>query len=818
MFLRPASPLVVTGLALAAGALMLAAYAQGGVFWPLGFVALVPWLVLLSRAATLGRTLLLAWVMTLLLVLAGYYWFGFAIARFTGSGPVAGMAVLLLAAPLLQPQLMAFAMTRHVVGRHRGALAGVLAGAAVWVGVEWAVLKPLGDTLAHGLYPALRLRQSADLVGTAGLTLMLLLANEAWLALATGHTARRTRGRRAVLVPQVVALVFALLLPLLLATYGHAALSRALPAGAPPLRIGLVQANLTDLEERRRSQGSYEAVRELLDLHFAMSYDAIERQRADAVLWSETIYPTTFGQPKSEAGAALDNDIRAFVDAARVPFVFGTYERDALGEYNAAALVEPGRGLLAHYRKTRLFPLTESVPAWLDGPVLRRALPWAGNWQPGSGARVLPLRLRDGREVPVQVLICRDDVDPGLAIDAARQGAQALLTLSNDAWFSDHPIGARLHQAAAAFRSIETRLPQFRVTTNGYSAAIDATGEVRAGALMNERSLVMGELPVPVPPRTLMVAWGDWVGPAALAALGLLLAGPPLVRWLAREGHAPVLPMHVVLLPPAARVAGGALRAIARLGLLGLGLALLFDDDLRGRTLAQLRWTGALVLAPELAALCLLAAFRSRVSLTPGLLTLTRGAQRLELPLASLVAVRAWRWPWPSAGLSLRLADGAAYPLGLALRHADALARALAAAGGPAAEVGSAYAQAQGGVARGRWAHPLLKFGLLPLVLAVPAFHLHQHIAYGSGVGEYLTFGLAAYFQAFVLWWAAWSVGVLLAATALRGVVEAVAWLAARWQPGLALAWRRGLERGATGLLWLGLPAWLALRLVVSAG
>ena len=39
------------------------------------------------------------------------------------------------------------------------------------------MLKPLGDTLAHGLYPALWLRQGADLVGTAGLPLLLLLAN-----------------------------------------------------------------------------------------------------------------------------------------------------------------------------------------------------------------------------------------------------------------------------------------------------------------------------------------------------------------------------------------------------------------------------------------------------------------------------------------------------------------------------------------------------------------------------------------------------------------------------------------------------------------
>ena len=45
--------------------------------------------------------------------------------------------------------------------------------------------------------------------------------------------------------------------------------------------------------------------------------------------------------------------------------------------------------------------------------------------------------------------------------------------MSNDSWFTDYPVGARLHLAVAAFRSIETRLPQVRVTTNGLSAVIE---------------------------------------------------------------------------------------------------------------------------------------------------------------------------------------------------------------------------------------------------------------------------------------------------------------------------------------------------------
>ncbi|MBT9595958.1 MAG: apolipoprotein N-acyltransferase [Vitreoscilla sp.] len=799
-------------LGLLGGALLLAGYAHGGPGWVLGFVALVPWLWVLDRTRSLAGTLLAGLAMTLLLVLAGLSWFGPAIGRFTSLGAGPGWAVLLLAAPLLQPQVLVFTLLRRAVrGRHGPAL-GALAGAAAWVGSEWLWLKPLGDTLGLGLYPSAHLRQAADLGGTAGLTVVLLLTNEALNAV----LARRAQGARALAAP----LALAVLPPLLLAAYGQVVLSRPAVPGEPMLRIGLVQANITDIEARRRVQGGYEVVRELLDTHFAMSYDAVERQHADAVLWSETIYPTTFGQPKSEAGAEFDREILAIVDAARVPFVFGTYERDAGAEYNAAAVVEPGRGLVGFYRKTRLFPLTESVPAWLDGPLLRRWLPWAGTWQAGDGARVLPLRLRDGREIPVQPLICRDSVDPALVIDAARLGARALLTLSNDAWFSEQPLGAEWHQAVAAFRSIETRLPQFRVTTNGFSAVIDATGAVHASAAMNERTLVVGALPVPVPPRTLMVAWGNWVGPTALVALLLGWGAGPLLRRLTaagtRPGTAAVLPLRGALLPPAARLAAGTLRAVSRLGVLGLGLALLLDEGLRTQVLLQMRLAGALVLLPEAAAACLLAAYRSRVSIEQGVLVFQRGGQRLELPVHQLAALQHWRLPLPGPGATLQLASGRPWRYGLMVRPTAALARAVAAAGGPEAPPLSAYQRAREAVGPGLLGNPMMKFAVLPLLLAVPAFHLHQRIAYGSAVGEYLSFGAQAYGLAFLLWWASWVIGVLVVAALLRVGVEAGALLGSVLAPAQAEAQRRGLERAAHGLLYLGLPAWLLLRITAS--
>ena len=801
-----------------ASALLCALYARGGAGWLLGFVALVPWLRTLDAKRTVAGVPLGAWAMSLSYAAAVITWFGSAIGSYTQLGTAAGVTLLLLAAPLLQPQLLVFALVRHIVGRRYGLVMPALAGSAAWGATEWLVPRLLGDTFGYGLYSSRLLRQAADVGGVAGLTFMLLLANEAVAA----AVRRRQQGVRAVAVP----LAIAALVPLLLAGYGLAALS-AQPVAGQPLRIGLVQSNIVDYDRLRREKGAGAVVREVLDTHYAMSYDAVERQHADAVLWSETVYPTTFGHPKSEAGAELDREILAIVDAAGVPFVFGTYDRDAAGEYNAAAFVAPGTGLLGFYRKTRPFPLSEYVPAWLDGPVFRRWLPWAGAWQPGSGARVFPLRLKDGREIPVLPLICLDDVDTGLGVDGARLGAQAILTLSNDSWFPAH--GAQLHLAAAAFRSIETRLPQFRVTSNGYSAVIDATGSVIAGTRMGERTLVIGEVPVGETPRTLVLAWGDWVGRAATVFLALLALAAAWRRWWPLPAQGPLatpgeerLPPHVAVLPAAARLAAGLLRTFARASLLGMVAAVAFGDTLlQSNTLAQIRIFTALFLAPEAAAWCVLRAYRARMAVEQGSLVLTRGGQCLQLAVPAIAAVEPWRVPIPGAGAWLRLASGQRWPYGIALADPLALARALETAGGtplpqaPPARA-SLYATARLAIRRGRLDQPWAKFVLLPLALAVPAFRLHQHIAYGSGLGELYTFGLVSWLEAFALWWAAWVIGLVLCAAVLRALIEAGTIAAVLLRPAAAIALRRGLERLALGVLYLGVPMWLLIRLVAA--
>src|SRR5262249_10534205 len=142
---------------------------------------------------------------------------------------------------------------------------------------------------------------------------------------------------------------------------------------------------------------------------------------------------------KSEAGADFDREIGQFVNRVGVPLVFGAYDAADGDEFNAAIFLEPagdGRVTFETYRKTALFPLTERIPWMLDSTVVRRAFPWLGTWKPGNGPLVVPLRLRDGRALRIAPLICYDALEAGHTLAAVRQGAEMIVTLSNDSWFA----------------------------------------------------------------------------------------------------------------------------------------------------------------------------------------------------------------------------------------------------------------------------------------------------------------------------------------------------------------------------------------------
>jgi apolipoprotein N-acyltransferase len=487
----------------------------------------VPWLAVLDGAASLREALGAGWLMAAAFTFAVFGWFATAIQTYTGLPWAAAAMLLLVLAPLLQPQFIVFALARQW-NRRGGATPlrwAAVTGACMYVGAEWASPKLFGDTLGHGLYASKLMRQAADVAGASGLTFVLLVANEcAWAVfrIAAGAAHRR---RAPLLSPALAPAACVATLVLSLLAYGAL---RCRQVSGGPLRdrvtVGVVQADISHYDRLRRELGTFEAVRRILGVHFGLSQQALGRGKLDLLVWPETVYPVTFGTPKTDAAAAFDRDIGAFVNGTGIPLVFGAYDADHGHEFNAAVFLEPaGHGRVTYdtYHKESLFPLTERVPPLLDSRLVRRWLPWLGTWQPGRGARVLSLTLPGGRTLRIAPLICYDAVDPSHAIDAVRQGAELIVTLSNDSWFAAG-AGPRLHLVVSAFRSIETRRPQVRATNTGISAFITPTGDLTDTLGVDRRGTLVARLTPEDGGATLMLLWGDWFGPTALVC-GIVL-------------------------------------------------------------------------------------------------------------------------------------------------------------------------------------------------------------------------------------------------------------------------------------------------------
>src|SRR5262249_11676580 len=136
---------IVGGIAASALALRL----YGRIAWPwvpLGWVALVPWLAALDRGTTDGSAVGVARGLCAAWGLAVLGWFAGAIHDYTGVPAAVAILVLVVLSPLLEPQLLAFALARHVARRRGvGGIRAAIGCACAWVGAEWIAPKLFAD-------------------------------------------------------------------------------------------------------------------------------------------------------------------------------------------------------------------------------------------------------------------------------------------------------------------------------------------------------------------------------------------------------------------------------------------------------------------------------------------------------------------------------------------------------------------------------------------------------------------------------------------------------------------------------------------------
>jgi apolipoprotein N-acyltransferase len=263
-----------------------------------------------------------------------------------------------------------------------------------------------------------------------------------------------------------------------------------------------------------------------------------------------------------------------------------------------------------------------------------------------------------------------------------------------------------------------------------------------------------------------------------------------------------------------------ALLIVSRASLLVLvALAFFVAEPITTGRLLRAFWI--FVLAPEVAVRILRSLLAAKVSVEEGALVVELRTRRVEIPLSAINAIVPWTLPVPAPGLWLQLRSGSRFSDGIHVEEPMALLAALRDAGAAdlvdrvARHPTVLYAQAKYRAAS-RFDRPFFKYVVFALVPTVPLFRLRQLLTYGGAFGEYYDFGLKAYLLGFGIHWVLYGVYLLLYATVLRTLTEAMALGAAWLVPSYEAGIRRACEIVHRVLYFGGVPTVLLLRFFAS--
>ena len=402
---------------------------------------------------------------------------------------------------------------------------GLVFEPVLWVGVEWLrgwlFTGFAWNFLGTALVPVPDFLAPARVGGVYLVSALVVLVNGVFATLACRIVAQMRRetpsGRR-----WTRSLETALpLAAVLLVSWLSRDPSATNPEPQTTLRVALVQRNAPCVfRAERERQDPVQTYHRLVEM--------AAPAKPDLVVWGESGM-SEFRQHLASASAR--NVAKYFSRLAGKASLltggdYGEATNGTVRIYNGAGLYTPaGDGMdFQVYAKQHLVPFGEYIPfdKWITP--LQKLSPIGVSLYPGEakvlevpvGGRLGEASLPSSCVVKVAPLICFEDTVPSLAREGARLGAQAIVLITNDSWFS-YSWEAEQHAWQAVLRAVETGLPVIRVGNSGVTGVIEASGHAQwlkddAGRpLVDAPGCLLQTVQVRSAPRlTPYTRFGDW--------------------------------------------------------------------------------------------------------------------------------------------------------------------------------------------------------------------------------------------------------------------------------------------------------------------
>lgn len=363
-----------------------------------------------------------------------------------------------------------FYLLRRISGGHPLSFAPAAGG--VWAVLEWLRgAFPFGGfpwaTLGSSLHDVPAARRLASIVGTSGLSVLLVVASCFVAAVSM-------KNRWMMAAPSPFSQLF---FPAAIFTFALAGSWFALPdlfTSDRTFTVGLVQAGIempvyvpADPEE-------------VLERHIRATRTLAGRD-LDLVLWGEGVVDS---EPSQGVLSQLAREIGT-------PIAAGAMESDVNGFFNLV-IASDGERELGRYSKQHPVPFGEYVPwRWLFGqlPVIAREIP--ADMKRGSHFTRF-----NYESVVAAPVISFESTFPAMVREAASPEVDLLQVHTNNSTFGRGPTSEQ-HLSLDQMRAAELGVPVLRSAITGISAVIDANGRVLDRLEKFESGVIVSEVSIP---------------------------------------------------------------------------------------------------------------------------------------------------------------------------------------------------------------------------------------------------------------------------------------------------------------------------------
>ena len=445
-------------------------------FWPLLFVGLSVFYVLLANAKSGRGAAVIGWLFGLGYFLFGLWWIGNALLvdgnEFAWVWPISVIGL-----PLLLSSFTAAAgfMAYRILNLR--SIAGFFGFTACYLLMEWMRGNILTgfpwNLFGYAWIDVLPIVQVVSLGGIYALTWLTIIwaALPGFLYVSTADQKRKLFLSAAILISFGASFAF-----------GAWRINSYVPADLENVQVKIVQPNIPQSQKWDRGR-----MTENFFKHIRLSYPEDESEVTTYIVWPETSLSHWYTQDATSMNV-LTQALNSYRGKAYLITGLLRHDAETQSYSNSVAMID-GEGKLSNiYNKNHLVPFGEFIPLqkWIP---IKPVADFSG-FTAGSGAA----SFKTPEDFIYAPLICYEVIFPGIVPGGKDDRPDFIVNVTNDAWYGVS-AGPYQHFTNSRFRAVEEGVPLIRAANTGISALVDPLGRVQYAAPLSEtRSAI---LPVP---------------------------------------------------------------------------------------------------------------------------------------------------------------------------------------------------------------------------------------------------------------------------------------------------------------------------------